>query len=147
MADSFFKVSDVKSLKELAHVLTYPTVAVAYFLQSGPSIGWEGSWNWGIPESITLKGQLFLFFFYFTLKSILICSVVALIDVFIMQSDWQYTEVVLMVASIVLLGVGLMGLFANESSALLSKLNKFWFFACLVWGFACSGRLDRVTKK
>ena len=144
MADPIVKISDVKSLKELAHVLTYPTVAVAYFLQSGPGIGWEGHWHWGIPESATLTGQLTLFFLYFTLKAIWVCCAVAIVDVFIMQSDWYYTDLILMIASVVLLGIGLMGLFANESSGLLSQLNKFWFFACLVWGFACSGRLDRV---
>ncbi|WP_296509752.1 hypothetical protein [Rhodoferax sp.] len=146
MTDSIFKVSDVKSLKELAHVLTYPLIAVAYFMQSGPSIGWEDQWRWGIPESLTVTGQLSLFFIYFALKSIWVCAAVGVVDVLVTQLNWEYGEVLLAIASIVFIGVGLMGLFAQDMHPLLAKVNKFWFVACLVWGFACSGRLERATK-
>jgi len=144
MTDPFFKVSDVKSLKELAHVLTYPTIAVAYFLQSGPSIGWADYWHWGIPATATPTLQLFFFFIYFTLKAIWICSAVAVVDAFLTHSNWHYIELILTVVSLVFIGVGLMGLFAHDSSPQLSQLNKFWFFAFLVWGFASSVRLDRI---
>lgn len=142
MADPFFKVSDVKSLKELAHVLTYPLIAVAYFLQSGANVGWEGKWQWGIPENMPLAGQYFLFFLYFTLKAIWVCAGVAIVDVSLTRFNWEYSELVLLVASIVFIGIGLLGLVAPESHPLLARINKFWFFACFVWGFACSGRLD-----
>jgi hypothetical protein len=146
MTDPIFKVSDVKSLKELAHVLTYPLIAVAYFIQSGPSIGWEDHGHWGIPESLTITGQLSLFFIYFALKSIWICVAVFILDMISSQIEWEYGDLLLVIASIVFIGVGLMGLFAQDAHQLLAKVNKFWFVSCLVWGFACSGRLERGNK-
>ena len=146
MAEPFLKVTDVKSLKELAQVLTYPVIAVAYFLQSGPGIGWDGSWHWGIPDHANAVGQVFFFFLYFVLKAIWVCSFVDVVDILIMQSGWEYTELVLMILSVALIGMGVMGLFAHNAFPQLALLNKFWYFAFLVWGFSCSGRLDRVRS-
>lgn len=143
MADPTFKVSDVKSFKELAGILTYPMIAIAYFIQSGPDIGWEDSWHFGINESLPERAQLLLFFLYFTLKTIWICGIFGAINIVLHQSDWEYLELVLAIASVVFIGIGLMGFFARTTSPLLNGVNDFWFAACLVWGFSCSGRIER----
>jgi hypothetical protein len=144
MSDPTLKISDVKSLKELAGILTYPVIAIAYFIQSGPGIGW-GDWHVGINESFPKPAQLSLFFLYFTLKTIWVCGIFGAADIVLRQTDWEHLELVLVVASVVFIGIGLMGFFARTAFPLLNSVNDFWFAACLVWGFSCSGRIERVT--
>lgn len=143
MADLTFKVTDVKSLKELAGILTYPMIAIAYFIQSSPSIGWEDSWHFGISESLPERIQLTQLFLIFTLKTIWICGIFGAIKIGLRELDWEHLDLVLAMASIVFIGIGLMGFFAKTASPLLSSVNDFWFAACLVWGFSCSGRIER----
>lgn len=115
MADPTFKVSDAKSLKELAGNLTYPMIAIAYFIQSGAGIGWGDSWYFGIDESLPKRAQLTLFFLYFVLKAIWICGIFGAFDIWLRQSSWEHLDLVLLVASIVFIGIGLMGFFAKTA--------------------------------
>lgn len=146
MSDPIFKISDVKSLKELAQALTLPLIAVAYFLQTGPQIGWKDLGYWSIPDGIPIANQLLFYFLFFTLKSIWICSGVTIVDSLFILLDSEYARIGLLVGNIVFLGTGILGLVASDSHPLLQHVNKFWFFACIVWGFACMSRIEKVAK-
>jgi hypothetical protein len=144
MADATFKVSDVKSLKELAHVLTYPIISVAYFLQSGPNISLENQFHYEISQNLTQSQQLALLLLIFAAKTLFICIFVGIFDVLI--TFWDGLDVLLTIASVIFIAFGIMGLFANSAHPLLKEINNFWFIASLVWGFACSGRIEKKNE-
>lgn len=146
MADIITKFSDVKSLKDLARVFTLPTAAVAYFLQTGPTVGFDDLFMWSISPSLNQTAQLSLFAIFFILKTAWISFWLFAADQLLWAFDWAAREAVILVVAIALLAFGLMGIFMNDAVPQLSAVNRFWFFAFFVWGFYLMGRLDPPAK-
>ena len=128
------KITDISSVKGISTLLALPLICVAYILQTGASIGWEGSAWLDVSTSDSEQIQLNRLILIFILKSLWI-SFFALIAYSIItyvhiSTDFPFLQI----TAIILIAFALFGMFAGEEFIQLKTVNNFWFYSFIVWG-------------
>lgn len=134
-ADLAPKLTDLKNLQDLAKIFALPMLAVAYILQTGLFVSFDGSvwlsvnWErntffiWCMVLVIVVLKTLWMAFWGF-----LVHCLIGLLHTFY--------PLVYPLSAMCLFTLGLLGLFPpDEIASRVSSVSNFWFYACFVWGF------------
>lgn len=132
--DAIPKITDIASIKGLSSLLALPLLCVAYILQTGANISWDGNIWFGaaadLPENIQLNRLILIF----VLKSLWVSLFAVMAYGFVAYAHSQVNFPFLQVTSIVLIGFALFGIFAAETFPQIKAINSFWFYSFVVWG-------------
>lgn len=141
------KLTDLKNLQDLAKIFSLPMLAVAYILQTGLVIGWEGN-VWLSVNTQSAEMYLWISMGIIVLiKTIWASFFGLLINAAAMILHTQWNDMVYPVTAIVLFTFGLLGLFPPSDQALeIGAVNSFWFYACFVWGFFCISMQSQLAE-
>lgn len=133
------KITDMKNLQDLSKVLAIPMLMVAYILQDGPQIGWEGKVWFDLGSDLPQAVQLARLVIIFVVKGVWVSfiafigySFVAVVHV---ESDFFRNIGLLAIVANLLFGFAILGLFGTSKVPPLSAINPFWWYALIVWGF------------
>lgn len=135
-ADLAPKLTDLKNLQDLAKIFALPMLAVAYILQTGLVVGFDGStWfnvDWGSNAFYIWSMVLFIV----VLKTLWMAIWGFLVHCVIGLLHTQFNPLVYPLSAMCLFTLGLLGLFPpDEIASRVSSVSNFWFYACFVWGF------------
>jgi hypothetical protein len=143
------KITDVNSLKTVSTLLTLPMLCVAYFLQSGAQIGWDGNTWFNIPVDLPSSIQVHRLLLIFFLKSVWISflgmfayGALGAIHIYVKQP-------ILPMLAVVMLAFGILGIFARDAFPLLNLIGPFWFYASIVWALflnSMTAQMDESAK-
>lgn len=134
-ADLAPKLTDLKNLQDLAKIFSLPMLAVAYILQTGLVVSFEGS-TW---LSVSWERNNFHIWFMVLLIVILKTLWMAFWGVLVhcligfLHASHPLTYPL---SAMCLFTLGLLGLFPpDEIASRVLLISNFWFYACFVWGF------------
>ncbi len=140
------KFSDVKHLSDLAKVFALPMLAVAYMIQTGFTIGWEGSFSFEIHDELTDEQALARLGLIVVGKSLWIAfwgaclyALIAFVHIFI-------NNVCVPLFATIFFVFALLGLFGVELPSIVPDINKFWSYCFLVWGFFLLNIKDQLDE-
>lgn len=132
--DAIPKITDISSIKGISSLLALPLLCVAYILQTGANISWDGDVWFEVGSGLPADVQLNRLILIFVLKSLWISFIASmaygLVAYAYLSVDFPFLQVI----SIVLIGLALFGLFAAEAFPPIKIVNAFWFYAFVVWG-------------
>jgi hypothetical protein len=129
------KIADVKHLSDLAKVFALPMLAVAYILQTGFILEFDGYFSFGINNELTETQAFARFVLIIICKSIwisffglLIYSAIALVHI-------MGNEIVVPLCASIFFVFALIGLFDIQLPKEIPTISKFWSYCFFVWGF------------
>ncbi|GAA3720421.1 hypothetical protein GCM10022421_30890 [Oceanisphaera sediminis] len=146
MADIVPKITDIKNLQDLGKVFSLPMLAVAYILQTGVNISWDGSVWFGIPSELEEYAKFNRFVLIVILKTIWISGIGATFYAMLAGLHIYSRELLLPIAAIIMFVFGLLGLFSFEEAEQMKSVNNFWFYACFVWGFFLLSMKEQIDS-
>lgn len=133
------KITDMKNLQDLSKVLAIPMLMVAYILQDGPQIAWEGSvWfdlGRDLPEATQLARLVLIFIVKGVWVSFLAFLGYSIVAVLHIEIDFLRGIGFLGIVANLLFGFAILGLFGVSAIPQLGAINPFWWYASIVWGF------------
>jgi len=133
------KITDMKNLQDLSKVLAIPMLMVAYILQDGAQIGWEGKvWfdlGYDLPEKVQFARLILIFIVKGVWVSLFAFFGYAMIALMHAESDFLQGIGLLAIIANLLFGFAILGLFGVSRIPPLSAIDPFWWYALIVWGF------------
>ncbi|MDR5838785.1 hypothetical protein [Caballeronia sp. LZ034LL] len=150
MTDLMPKLTDVKSLQDLSKILAWPMLVVAYFLATGPQIGFDGDLLLDIPDGLPMSTQTWLFFFIFILKALWSGGIAAFVYILIGELHFEayirWNLLIFPYISAFLFALALLGIFGSSRFVWLRNLNSFWCYAAIVWGFFLLAMTEQLVE-
>ena len=140
------KFSDVKHLSDLAKIFALPMLAVAYMIQTGFTIGWDGYFSFEIHGELTGSQALARLGLIVVGKSLWIAfwgaclyALIAMVHIFIGGGIVPLCATIFFVFA-------LLGLFEVELPNIVPDISKFWSYCFLVWGFFLLNIKDQLDE-
>ena len=134
LEDIIPKITDISSIKGISTLLALPMLCIAYFLQTGATISWDGSVWFGLGDNLSLSTELYRLILIFLIKSIwvsfwgtVIYGALTYIDVYV---DFPLIEL----TSVLMISFSLLGIFCSAKFEQLKLIDSFWFYGFVVWG-------------
>lgn len=128
------KITDISSIKGISALLALPMLCIAYFLQSGASITWDGSVWLSLGVGLPTQTQLYRLILIFLLKSMWISFFGALIYGVISYVYINVDFPVIQLSSAMMIAFALFGMFCSKQFTQLNLIDQFWFCSLIVWG-------------
>ncbi len=141
------KITDISSIKGISTILALPLLCVAYILQTGPNIGFDGEIWLGVSANNAGDITLGYLIFIFILKSLWVSFFAALAYGIVTAAHSGIDFPFLQIASIILIGLALFGIFAAETFPQIKALNSFWFYSFIVWGVFLQTMREQLDGK
>jgi len=141
------KITDISSMKGISTMLALPLLCVAYTLQTGASIGWDGNIWMGVGADVAENIQLNRLILIFVLKSLWISSIAAMMYGLISYAHYSIDFPFLQVSSVVLIGFAFFGIFAAAEYPQIKAINPFWFYSFIVWGVFLQTMREQLDGK
>ena len=129
------KFSDVKHLSDLAKVFALPMLAVAYILQTGVVLDFDGYFSFGIHNELSENQALARFILIIILKAIWVSCFGSLAYALIAFVHIMGSEIVVPLCASIFFVFALIGFFDIPIPQEAPKIEKFWSYCFLVWGF------------
>lgn len=145
--DAIPKITDISSIKGISSLLALPLVCVAYILQTGANISWDGNIWFGVPTDLPESIQVNRLFLIFALKSLWISLIAATAYGVVALAHKSIDFPFIAVTSNVLMGFALFGLFAADTFPQIKAVNSFWFYAFIVWGVFLQSMREQLDKE
>ncbi|WP_448135704.1 hypothetical protein [Stenotrophomonas rhizophila] len=137
------KITDAASIKGISTLLALPMLCVAYFLQSGPTIEWDGLVLFGLGDNPLSEIQLRRLIAIFVLKSIWIVFFGMVVYGVLSYIHIHVNFPVIQLASVLLVAVAIFGIFCSEKFPQLKLVDPFWFYGLMVWGLFLSSMKEQ----
>lgn len=131
-------------------MLALPVLCVAYFLQTGATIAWDGSIWFGLGENLPPETELRRLILIFVLKSVWVSFFGVFGYGLLSYVQINFDFPVVQLASVVILALALFGIFCSNLFVQLKLIDPFWFYGLIVWGVFLSTmkeQLDAERKK
>ena len=128
------KITDISSIKGISSLLALPLLYVAYILQTGANIGWDGNIWFGVNTELPTTIQLNRLILFFVLKSLWVSFFAAIVYGLVAFAHHNVNFPFLQITSIILIGFALFGIFGAETFPQIKVFNTFWFYSFIVWG-------------
>lgn len=141
------KITDISSIKGISSLLALPLLCVAYILQTGANISWDGNIWFGVAADLPEDIQLNRLILIFVLKSLWVSFFAALVYSIVAFAHSEIDFPFLQVTSVVLIGFALFGLFAAETFLQIKAVNSFWFYSFIVWGLFLQTMREQLDGK
>lgn len=141
------KITDVSSIKGISALLALPMLCVAYFLQAGSAIEWNGSIWFDLGENLPANAELRRLILIFVLKSIWISFFGAIGYGLLTHLQINVNFPVLPLVSTVMIGLALFGIFCSDQFIQLKLIQPFWFYALIVWGVFLSSMKEQIDAE
>ncbi|WP_092326890.1 MULTISPECIES: hypothetical protein [unclassified Pseudomonas] len=130
------KLTDMKSLQDLAKIFALPMLAVAYIMQTGLVVSIDDTIWFSVNWEGKQAAAWLMVFFIVILKTLWMAFCGMFVHGIIGLLHTQINELVYPVSAMCLFTLGLLGLFPPEDlAARVVSVSSFWFYACFVWGF------------
>ncbi len=147
MTDITPKITDAKSLQDLAKIFALPMVAVAYIFQTGATISWDGNVWFGMNPELPEEIQFNRLIFIFVLKAIWSGAIAAFAYALLGFIHIATDDRLLPVIAAILFALALFGLFGVSRFPQLKPIDSFWFYASMVWGFFLLAMTEQLKPK
>lgn len=135
MTDITPKITDAKSLQDLAKIFALPMVSVAYIFQTGAIISWDGNVWFGMSPELPPEIQFNRLILIFILKAIWSGAIAAFAYAVLGSIHVATDHWLLPIIAAVFFAIALFGLFGVSRFPQLKPIDSFWFYASMVWGF------------
>ncbi len=146
MSELIPKIADIATLKGISMLLALPMLCVAYTFQTGLEIAWDGSVWLSIEADDNDRLQNSKLFFIFICKSIWVSFFAAMAYGLISYLHFEWDFPFLFIASVILISIALLGIFGQEKVEQLKNIEKFWFYAFIVWGVFLQTMKEELDK-
>lgn len=128
------KITDISSIKGISTLLALPMLCIAYFLQTGATISWDGTVWFGLGENLPPQTELNRLVLLFILKSVWISffGLIAygLLTQLYINVEFPFIEL----TSVLMIAFALFGIFCTSQFTQLKLIDSFWFYGLIVWG-------------
>jgi hypothetical protein len=128
------KITEISSMKGISALLALPMLCVAYFLQTGATIEWDGTVWFGLGENLPPETELRRLIIIFVLKSVWVSLFGAVGYGLLSYLQINVDFPVVQLASVVIIALALFGLFCSNLFTQLKLIDPFWFYGLVVWG-------------
>jgi hypothetical protein len=128
------KIADISSIKGISTLLALPMLCIAYFLQTGATIGWDGTVWFGLGENLPVEAELRRLIAIFILKSIWISAFGLFAYGTVSHIYINVDFPVIQLASMLMIAFSLFGIFCSDKFGQLKLIDPFWFYGLIVWG-------------
>jgi len=149
MSDIVPKLTDISGLKAASTLLALPMLCVAYIIQDGATIGWDGKVWLEIPLDRPEEIQLNWLIAIFLIKS-LWAAFWGVLGYVVLACAHHFSEFpILHIAMVLLLALGIFGVFGHEYFPQLRLVNTYWFYCAFVWALffgAMAEQLDTISS-
>lgn len=141
------KITHASSIKGISTLLALPMLCVAYFLQSGPAIGWNNEIWFGLGQNLSIDVELRRLITIFLLKSIWI-SFFGMIGYGLLSYIHINVEFpAIQLASVLLIAFSIFGIFCSNRFIQLKLIDPFWFYGLLTWGLFLSSMKEQLDTE
>lgn len=144
--DAIPKITDISSIKGISTLLALPLICVAYILQTGANIGWDGNIWFGVPADLPDTTQLNRLILIFVLKSLWASFFAVTAYGLIAYAHHMVNFPFLHVTSVILIGFALFGIYAGETFPQIKQINPFWFYSFIVWGIFLQTMREQLDR-
>lgn len=146
MADIIPKLTDVSGLKAASTLLALPMLCVAYVLQDGAQVGFDGHVWLSIPSDLDQTFQLRRLLFIFVLKALWVAFWGMIGYGVLAWAHFTSNFPLLQTASVVLLSVGIFGIFGQKTYPQLDAMSNYWFYCSIVWALFLGSMAEQIDK-
>ena len=126
--------------------LALPMLCVAYVMQDGAQIGWDGNIWLKIPVDKPPNIQLNWLLLIFLLKSLWAAGIGVLLYALLALIHHGVDFAVLQTISVLLLALGIFGIFGKSQFPQLQLMSPYWFYCSLVWALFLSAMAEQFDK-
>ena len=141
------KITDISSIKGVSALLALPMLCVAYFLQTDPSISWDGVVWLGLDSELAPKDQLVRLIIIFVLKSIWVSFFGVVVYGVLTVIHVNINFPVIQLFSVIIIAFSLFGIFCSEQFVQLKLIAPFWFYSLVVWGVFLSSMKEQLDEE
>lgn len=146
MSELVPKIADISTLKGISMLLALPMICVAYTFQTGLEIFIDNEIWLGVNPEDSDAWRNFKVFIIFILKSLWISFFAAIFYGVLTVLHEHVDFPVIYVSSVILIAIALLGIFGQEKIPELKAIDRFWFYAFIVWGVYLQTIIEKFEK-
>ena len=147
MIDAIPKITDISSIKGISTLIALPMLCVAYLLQTGANIGWDGNMWFGVTADLPQNIQLNRLIIIFICKSLWVSFFAVIAYGLVAFAHTEVNFPFLQMTSAILIAFALFGIFASETFPQIKSINSFWFYSFIVWGVFLQTMREQLDEK